>query len=483
MSLTNRLTFLFLAMLAVVVGGFSSTLYFLARYHLMQQASQQVAAASNVIGLGAEIGHDAVEWEKGVTQSNLDPLQFAGRIAWIIVDQIGAVMEQSDTIADNLPLNQRLLNIPNSSASVAFDTDQRSWLAIRKYITASTAVKEPASIESKIVTDPGEEKLFVPALSIVAAMEITGVHATLRTLGRVLLILSLSIWFTTLLLSRIVCQRALLPLRKMAQSAADIDAENLANQRLPQVDSKDELATLKNSFNDLLDRLQISFERQRRFVGDASHQLRTPLTAILGQIEVALRRNRSNSEYQETLSTVLQRAIHLNKIVESLLFLAQTDSDASPPRVESIDLSTWLPDYLSSWSGHDRYESIHFESQVDSKCLVDAQPVMLAESLSVLIDNACKYSPPNTLVTVRLCRFAGQTQVQVLDNGYGIGKDEERQLFEPFFRAKSTRDRGIPGVGLGLSLAKRLTSAFGATLAFTRSFEGATCFAIEFRKG
>ena len=78
----------------------------------------------------------------------------------------------------------------------------------------------------------------------------------------------------------------------MAQSAANIDADNLSNQRLPQLDSNDELATLKTSFNDLLDRLQVSFERQRRFVGDASHQLRTPLTAILGQIEVTLRRDR-----------------------------------------------------------------------------------------------------------------------------------------------------------------------------------------------
>ena len=481
MSLTNRLTILFLAMLAVVVGGFSSTLYFLARYHLRQQASQQLAAASNVIGLVAETGPDGVEWEKGVTKSNLDPLLFEGRIAWVVVDQTGAVIEQSDTTADNVQLNHRLLSLPIASTPVAFETGQRSWLAIRKSISSTTAVDGPASNEAKSASDPGEEKLFFPTLSIVAAMEITGVHATLRTLGSVLLILSLAIWFTTLLLSRIVCQRALLPLRKMAQSAADIDAENLANQRLPPIDSKDELATLKTSFNDLLDRLQISFERQRRFVGDASHQLRTPLTAILGQIEVAMRRDRNVTEYQETLSTVHQRAIHLNKIVESLLFLAQTDSDAGQPKVESINLATWIPQYLSSWSEHKRFDSIRFESQVAGTCMVHSQSVMLAESLNVLIDNACKYSLPNSLVTVRLCHVDGRPQIQVLDHGYGIGKEEERQLFEPFFRAKSTRDRGIPGVGLGLSLAKRLASAFGATLAFTRPLEGATCFAIEFR--
>lgn len=470
-------------MLAVVVAGFSSTLFFVARYHLLQQASQQVAAASNVVGLVAETGPDGVEWEKNVTKSNLDPLLFEGRIAWVVIDQSGVVVEQSDTTVDNTRLNERLLSIPISSTPVTFDSDHRSWLAIRKYISVTNSVSGPASNETKSASDPEEEKQFFPALSIVVAMEITGVHATLRALGSVLLILSLAIWCTTLLLSRIVCQRALLPLRKMAQSAADIDADNLASQRLPPIDSNDELATLKTSFNDLLDRLQISFERQRRFVGDASHQLRTPLTAILGQIEVTMRRDRNVTEYQETLSTVHQRAIHLNKIVESLLFLAQTDSDACKPKVESINLATWIPHYLSSWSGHERFESIQFESQVVGTCKVDAQSVMLAELLNVLIDNACKFSPPDSLVTVRLCLVDGQPQIQVLDHGYGIGKDEERRLFEPFFRAKSTRDRGIPGVGLGLSLAKRLASAFGATLAFTRPLEGATCFAIEFRNG
>lgn len=404
MSLTHRLTILFLAMLAFVVVGFSSTLFFVAKYHLLRQASQQVAAASNVVSLVAETGPDGVEWEKGVTQSNLDPLLFEGRIAWLVIDQSGVVIEPSEMTTDNSQLNQRLPGIPKSSAPVTFESDHRSWLAIRKCISAANAASETAPLGAKSAPEPDEEKLFSPALSIVVAMEITRVYATLRMLESVLLILSLAIWITTLLLSRIVCQRALLPLRKMAQSAADIDADNLASQRLPPIASKDELATLKTSFNDLLDRLQISFERQRRFVGDASHQLRTPLTAILGQIEVAMRRDRNVTEYRETLATVHQRAMHLNKIVESLLFLAQTDSDAGQPKVESIDLTTWLPDYLSSWSGHERYESIRFESQVAGDCLVDAQPVMLAESLNVLIDNACKYSSLNSLVTVRLCR-------------------------------------------------------------------------------
>src|SRR5438045_9495412 len=105
-------------------------------------------------------------------------------------------------------------------------------------------------------------------------------------------------------------------------SAANLD------DRLPDVQSRDELDELSRSFNGLLDRLQESFERQRRFTGDASHQLRTPLTAILGQLEVALRRERPAEEYQRVLAQVHERAGHLRRIVESLLFLARAAAAA-----------------------------------------------------------------------------------------------------------------------------------------------------------
>ena len=481
MSLTNRLSVLFLSMLAIVICGFSSTLYLLTSHYLLQQAAQQVAGASNVIGIVAEPGPDGVEWELGVANSNLDSQLFEGRIAWLVVDHMGAAIEQSNAIFQSVELNQRLLDIPKSLTPAAFDSSGRSWIAFRQEVSSPISSGGSKSVEVKRIADHGEVKLFYPALSIVVALDVSGVYSNLRRFGSVLAILSLTIWLTALLLSRVVCHRALLPLRNMAQSAVQIDAENLSNQRLPHIDSKDELAILTTSFNELLDRLQISFERQRTFVGEASHQLRTPLTAILGQIEVAMRRERSIPEYRETLQTVHRRTIHLNKIVESLLFLAQTDSDAATPRIECIELTSWLPNYIESWSGHERFGSIQLESHVDEGCEVRAQSIMLAESLNVLIDNAIKYSPANTTVAIRLCRVDGTPQVQVLSRGHAISPEDERRLFEPFFRSETIRTLGIPGLGLGLSLAKRLTSAFNATLSFSRQPDAANCFVIAFQ--
>src|SRR5260370_2319896 len=143
----------------------------------------------------------------------------------------------------------------------------------------------------------------------------------------------------------------------MAANAREMNVDDLGN-RLAIRSTGDELEDLSRSFNGLLERLQESFERQRQFTGDASHQLRTPLTAMLGQVEVALRHARPAEEYQRVLSTVHQKAGHLRRIVEALLFLARADGEARLPELERVPLSAWLEGHLQTWSDHDRAKDV-----------------------------------------------------------------------------------------------------------------------------
>src|SRR4029077_13550209 len=122
-------------------------------------------------------------------------------------------------------------------------------------------------------------------------------------------------------------RRALGPVTRMAEAARSMGAADLS-ERLPTPTSADELADLGEAFNGLLDRLGEALERERRFAGEASHQLRTPLAAVIGQVEVALRRDRSPDEYRRVLDSVLSQAERLRRVVEALLFLARTESDA-----------------------------------------------------------------------------------------------------------------------------------------------------------
>src|SRR5437763_732045 len=140
------------------------------------------------------------------------------------------------------------------------------------------------------------------------------------------------------LAGRRLCRRALRPLTGMAAAARAISADDLG-RRLPPAGTGDEVDDLGRAFNELLARLQESFERQRRFTGDASHQLRTPLAAMLGQVEVALRRERPPEEYQRVLTLVHKQSAKLREIVEMLLFLSRADAEAKRPQLEALDLA------------------------------------------------------------------------------------------------------------------------------------------------
>ncbi len=124
--------------------------------------------------------------------------------------------------------------------------------------------------------------------------------------------------------------------------------------RLPDPGTCDELEDFARSFNGLLDRLHVTLERQRQFTGQASHQLRTPLTALIAAIEVARRRRRTVEEHERVLERLHDDAVRLWRVVEALLFLARADAEAGLPDLECLDLAAWVADHLGGWSGHER---------------------------------------------------------------------------------------------------------------------------------
>jgi signal transduction histidine kinase len=237
----------------------------------------------------------------------------------------------------------------------------------------------------------------------------------------------------------------------------DAGAERLAVAR-----SGDELEALGRSFNGLLDRLHEALERQRRFTGDASHQLRTPLAGLLGQVEIALRRDRNPDEYRRTLEQVREQGEQLRRIVEMLLFLARADAEARLDNLTVLDLAAWLPDQLRRWDTHPRRRDLQVVSA--GPCRVKAQGPLLGQLLDNLIDNALKYSEPGSPVTVRLDGDARGVRLSVEDEGAGIRPDDLARIFEPFFRSTQARLIDHSGVGLGLSVAKRIAEVMGGRL-------------------
>ena len=239
-----------------------------------------------------------------------------------------------------------------------------------------------------------------------------------------------------------VCRRALAPVTRMAEAACAMGGAHL-DGRLPAAGSGDELADLSVAFNGLLDRLQESFDRQRQFTGDASHQLRTPLTALLGQIEVALRRERPSEEYRRVLSSVQRQALSLRRIVETLLFLARADAEAQLPKLERVDLAEWLSEHLRSWADHPRVGDLRPQWAPGNPVWAKVQPPLLGELVNNLIDNACKYSRPGTPITLRLGHEEGMVFLAVEDEGCGVGLEDQQHLFELFYRSAQALRLGV----------------------------------------
>ncbi len=450
MTLTTRLSLFFLAALAAVLVTFSVALYLLADRHLHRQLDDRLAASAHTVAAAAEVEPDGVEWEPHNRPLTLAPGALGDQLHWAVTDETGRVIDRSSQpgTADLLAEADRGFRSGHGTPR-RVDHANRAWQVSRLRLEPEAPPPDPLK--------PGKHRAF----DVTVAVPLDPVRDDLRALVAALTGLTLAVLATALFAGRAVCRRALAPVVRMAEAARAMGAADLT-ERLPSSTATDELGDLAAAFNGLLDRLREAFERQRRFAGEASHQLRTPLAALIGQVEVALRRDREPAEYRHALGTALDQAGRLKRVVEAMLFLARSEADARPPGVEQIDLAAWVPARLGEREGT-RGGDLAFEPP-ETPVLAAVHPDLLDELLDALLDNALKYSEPGTPVVVRVGRDSAGTWVGVEDRGCGIAAEDQPHLFRPFFRSEDARRRGVPGTGLGLAVAARIATALGGSI-------------------
>jgi signal transduction histidine kinase len=441
MSLATRVSLFFLASLAVTLAGFSAALYLLAARHLSERLNQRVEAALAQLTAAIEIKEDCVEWEPHERRLNLPGAR------WLVVDPNGRTVGSSP---EPFP---HLLHDMTSGPSRVAGQDGVPWLVLQEQVTPSG----PPQPAPSGVGRPGGEGTY-PWLMLAVAATAGADDASLRLLGWTLVGLSLAAWTLSALLGRTLCRRTVAPVARMASSARSIPASD-PGQRLAVSPTGDELEELGRSFNGLLDRLQEAFERHRRFTGEASHQLRAPLAVMLGQVEVALRRDRPQEEYRRVLGIVAEQSARLQRVVEMLLFLARADAEAVSPAVSPLALRPWLREHLAGWATHPRAADLHLADGAELQAL--AQAPLLGQVVDVLIDNALKYGPPGSPVVLSLRVDGMYALLTVQDEGCGIEADDLPRIFEPFFRSPRQKGCNAGGVGLGLSIAQRIVEASG----------------------
>jgi len=254
----------------------------------------------------------------------------------------------------------------------------------------------------------------------------------------------------------IFSDRLLRPVKKITEEVTDIYAYNLA-RRVPQGNTKDEWYKLANTLNDLLDRLNESFEMQRRFISNASHELSTPLTLISSQLEVSLQRNRNEEEYRRVMQTVLQDVHYMNNLVQTLLKFATASGNPGGLNIDLVRIDEVLMRIPAFIQKQDAGFSVSLQfndlPEEENKLLVFGNEELLFTAIRNVAVNACKYSPDHHAEII-LTVLPEEFIIRIIDKGPGIPDSELENIFQPFYRIEETRS--IAGFGLGLSLASRI---------------------------
>ena len=276
-----------------------------------------------------------------------------------------------------------------------------------------------------------------------------------------------------------LARKSLAPVAGMASQAGRIGAENL-HERLMVQNPRDELGRLALSFNSLLDRLDQSFERQRRFMADASHELRTPVAILRGEAEVALARpDRPSGEYRESLTVLREESQRLTQIVDDLFTLARADAGQYPLTPRDFYLEELVADCLRTTRTLALAKQISVAGDSSEELPICADEGLIRRMLLNLLDNAIKYTPQGGKVSVSCTLAKNEYCLSVSDSGRGIPEDLQERVFERFFRVDEARSRGEnngTGAGLGLSIARWIAEAHHGRLELTRSDSSGTTF-------
>ncbi len=274
--------------------------------------------------------------------------------------------------------------------------------------------------------------------------------------------------------------RALAPVDTLTRTARTITGNTL-NQRLEPLHTGDELQRLSDTLNEMLARIETSFTRVTEFTADASHELRTPISLIRTEAELALRRSRGEEEYREALRHILLQAERTTALIEELLSLARADSGREGLNLQPIDLRGTLQDVAAGWRAVAGVRGLQFSERIlEAGLRVLGDETALRRVVNVLLDNAFKYTAsPGGTVTLSAEEKDGHAVISVRDSGIGIAEEDQPRIFERFYRVDKTRSREFGGAGLGLAIAQWIVQQHRGRIRVESTLGAGSIFRVE----
>ena len=258
----------------------------------------------------------------------------------------------------------------------------------------------------------------------------------------------------TIIVSKIMSRRILKPINNVIKTAKSISTDDLS-KRIEIPKEEDELQNLTLIINEMLDRLETSFENQTKFVSDASHELRTPLAIIKGYAEIIRKRGTTDIDiFVESIDSIISETDNMRNLIQKLLFLAKGEITKINTKFIDIDANEMVHQIHSDTVVSIKTHSFHLEMGKDYK--IKGDETLLQQAIRALIENAVKYSEPHTNVYIKSFIKDGFGRISIRDEGVGISDEDAKRIFDRFYRVDLSRTKATGGTGLGLAIVKRI---------------------------
>jgi signal transduction histidine kinase len=366
-----------------------------------------------------------------------------------LYDTNGTLLDDSDTSPHDAPglAAEREVALAALDGDIAQRSVKISGVTFR---VQAVPIRRDGEVIGVLVTgikpESVSESLDVLALTLAIAVPVTGAVLAFAAF--------------------VIARRALSPVQEITATARRIARGDL-HQRLTPLEPRDEVGELASTFNMMIERLEENFARERRFTGDVSHQLRTPLTAIDTALEVTLSKERTAAEYREVLRIMQNRTAGLVRLTRHLLLLSRLDAEAQPPAFKPVSVLQLLDSVLETFQDSHRVANVNLVAS-SPDAMIAADPDLLSQAFANVLENAWTHAGEDARVTVDWAVQGEEVLVTFADDGPGVAPDALPSIFQRFKR--DTRGHASDGAGLGLAIADSIARLHrGSVTAAARS--------------
>lgn len=316
-----------------------------------------------------------------------------------------------------------------------------------------------------------------PTAIITIAYTVEDVHKTLKKLFSFFMISIPLILLFAIAGGIFLTKITLKPIDKITSIANEITAKNL-KMRLSMPPTNDELSRLIATLNQMISRLEKSFNQIKQFTSDASHELRTPLTILRGELELALSKEKTTEEYQDVIASALDEVIRMSKIIESLLELSRADAGQTKMQLKQGNFSKLINELLEDVEYLASEKNIQVNSKIQENVIFYYDELRMTQAILNILDNAVKYNIENGKIFIELYDRGSYIEFSTKDTGIGIEKTELNNIFNRFYRINKSRGGHAKGTGLGLSIVKWIIESHNGKIFVESELNKGTNFII-----